>query len=1031
MKQTIYQQPAAMKRFILSVLFCLALAGAATAAQSIYINYGTVVNPQVDATNFDNEGTFEAAVGSYDPSDLPYQFSDTINFTNHNVMMGDPGFDFETLPAGTGQAREAANFVNGNPVPFIFTPNAIVYGTGIVEIHATNLVNRGMLQTTDQGLLRVHGGTVDLSGSGFMVDAFGTGDTFFQTNDTDGIISGYWGNTNLTTDELTNTLTTVIAKSQVLVGTNYVATNIPFLYYVPVDFTPNFAQSLPVDDISMDVTRGYIAHTPNVLTFSNPPPFISAQWTGAVINAATQLPTNWMAQVLFINTNHNGTNITTSFANYGFSTITPSFGKIVVSWTTPATNAFGQIYTNSLYLEDTLATNPTNNTLYASTNLLPGQLTPQQTGLGGLPGLPTFQPSNYIISRFPLPLGGGVPVPPTPFTTNYVLSGTNNPVTNFVLSTYGPRLTSTNVTPFLGPYQSITDAPGRVEIVADGTLNLNNTRIDAVGYVLLRTTHVVAFTNASIGAAYSDFYLGSTNGTLTVANLTLPTISRLVGTVDAYSMFWSNMIYLPYSVPAVPLVDTNTFQPTNAYNGFYNVVMIDSHLTNVISTAVENLVLTCTNAPTNNVFVGTANTLVPDIYNIQQGFAFNTPNLTIEPSAQLNLLMGTPPDWEAQSPSLQSLTNLGVISCLGGYGLFFMQDSPGFSGTPYPPYPPYTNFVNAGSISAPGIVVAANYCQNSGILTAGSGAVEIDAQTAQLTGGRIAAATSDINIGCSNLLATNLVLTIGRSLSLSISNSVQAGANSWTVNDGFNLLASPASGDMRAVAVTDVADTNATVLNYWAAPDLGPGGFAANNSCVLGHLVLNGSPNSFFYFIGQNSQCGANPGVSNALYVDRLDLNNSAALTNASGLANVFICSGMKIYFNTVYLNGTLSTNVLNGKNGGALVKATDSTPGFTVSPGGGGVSPASIDLNVALAVTPGTTPAVGGSVGNPASAAVITWNTAPNATNYLYFKNSLSDTNWQVLTNFVSGPQGGTVSVSDPANVGGRFYQVRLDVPQ
>jgi hypothetical protein len=837
-----------------------------------------------------------------------------------------------------------------------------------------------------------------------------------------------WGNTNGKAS-LAGTLT--------FLTTNVFGTNVSVPYYTPVFSATNSLvigtntylatnwTSLPVIVTNANFGSGDTAgkEAVNFTTYTSNG-LIAEQWTGTVYTIFGQ-PTNWMAQVLLASTNNNGPGITTTYANYGFATGTNTavFGQIVMGWSTPATNAFGAIYSNTLYLSDMLGQNPTNN-IPVPTN---GGYT---ASFGGEPGLPTYQMENFTVSRSPL--GAGVAVTNGTLFNPYVLSGTNSPVTNVVLSAYSVQLIPTNGTPLAGQYQSITNTPGRVEIVADNTLNLNNTRVDAVGYVVLRARHFIGSTNASIAAPYTDLYLGSTNGSLTVANLTFPGVPRLVGYVDVCSMVWSNQVFLPYSDPATLAVSSNSYAPTNIFNGLYNVVMVDSHLTNSVSSLVENLVLTCTNAATNNIFIGTTNATNSDIYNVQQGVAFNTPNLTLEPSAQLNLLMSPPPDWEAQSPNLQSLTNFGVITCASGVGLFFMQDNPAYSGNPYPPFPPYQNFVNTNTVVAPGIVVAANYVQNSGTLFAFSGAVQIVAETAQLSGGGISAANSDIIIGCSNLLATNLSLAVGRSLSLSISNSVHAGTNVWTVHDGFNLLVSPASGDMRAVAVSDDADTNATVLNYWAAPDLGPAGFAAGNSCVLGELVLNGSPNSSFYFIGQNSQCGANPGVSNALYVDKLVLTNAAAATNSAGLANVTICSGMKIYFNTAYLNGTLATNVLNGANGGALVKATDSNPGkiFTVSPGGG-VTPASIDLNVALAVTPGTAPAVGGAAGNTASAAVITWNTAPDATNYLYFKDSLSDTNWQILTNFVSGPQGGTVTVSDPANVGGRFYQVRLDVPQ
>ena len=66
----------------------------------------------------------------------------------------------------------------------------------------------------------------------------------------------------------------------------------------------------------------------------------------------------------------------------------------------------------------------------------------------------------------------------------------------------------------------------------------------------------------------------------------------------------------------------------------------------------------------------------------------------------------------------------------------------------------------------------------------------------------------------------------------------------------------------------------------------------------------------------------------------------------------------------------------------------------------------------------------------SPAHAAVISWNSAPNSANYVYFKSSLAATNWQLLTNFATGPVAGRMRVTDPATPVGRMYRVRVDAP-
>ena len=79
-----------------------------------------------------------------------------------------------------------------------------------------------------------------------------------------------------------------------------------------------------------------------------------------------------------------------------------------------------------------------------------------------------------------------------------------------------------------------------------------------------------------------------------------------------------------------------------------------------------------------------------------------------------------------------------------------------------------------------------------------------------------------------------------------------------------------------------------------------------------------------------------------------------------------------------------------------------------------------SSDLNFKVAYT-----------NHPVKAAVISWNTAPYCTNYLYYANSSTSTNWQMVTNFVTGSYGGRVNVVDPIQTPGmKFYKARLAMP-
>jgi hypothetical protein len=62
-------------------------------------------------------------------------------------------------------------------------------------------------------------------------------------------------------------------------------------------------------------------------------------------------------------------------------------------------------------------------------------------------------------------------------------------------------------------------------------------------------------------------------------------------------------------------------------------------------------------------------------------------------------------------------------------------------------------------------------------------------------------------------------------------------------------------------------------------------------------------------------------------------------------------------------------------------------------------------------------------------NAVVLSWNSIPFATNSVFFEPSVTATNWQLLTNFVTGPAGGRQRVVDPVGASGKFYRVRVDL--
>ena len=98
-----------MKRLMSIVVVLGSLAVARAQPIPLYENFGVIsfgtTAPQIDALAFANYGTFSVFTL------LPYDFQNTLSFTNTGTMAGSPGFQFET--ASSFQPRQmASSFFN-------------------------------------------------------------------------------------------------------------------------------------------------------------------------------------------------------------------------------------------------------------------------------------------------------------------------------------------------------------------------------------------------------------------------------------------------------------------------------------------------------------------------------------------------------------------------------------------------------------------------------------------------------------------------------------------------------------------------------------------------------------------------------------------------------------------------------------------------------------------------------------------------------------------------------------------------------
>jgi hypothetical protein len=554
---------------------------------------------------------------------------------------------------------------------------------------------------------------------------------------------------------------------------------------------------------------------------------------------------------------------------------------IAVEFTWPWTNVLtGQVMQDSIDLFD-IHTDTTN--MFLLTN----GIGPMSTGLRG-----TFIPTNFQAGFFhggSFSFGAGVP----PLTNGSLLYPFSPGKATNDYAAYQALFRPTTVmsSPFEVANQTFSNMPGRIEIQADNQLNLTNCRIGGLNYVRLTgTNNYVPDPRTRLLTYSADFNLATTNGTLTVTNLIPPSCPRPNGTISAFSVRWTNVTV------NVTAVSTNT--STNVYA----VLMLNAQLQHSTPTVIQNLSLQ------------SPNVIISDTLNVSSNLTIGALNLTIQTNGQLNLtsgqVLGT-----STFPNLHNLTNYGLLTV--NNGAFFQ---------------PYWNFINYGVISNQTCSIGATNFLNSGLIDGGLGSVFVSATTASLTGSPTnpgvlnAPVSSDVSLSASSISISNTFINASRKLSLIATNWLDDGGtnsgNFWSVGvGGFNLLNSPVHATLLGTTISNAAPVNANVVCAWAGQDLGasPAGYG-NSNAPLGRLVLQGAAGSAFEFQPSTS-------TNNALYVDYIEFrDNLTTLDSSHNVANLYIDSGIKIYYAQAFLvtndftgGGYSIAEKINHKNNGAL----------------------------------------------------------------------------------------------------------------
>lgn len=913
-----------MKHFLLAGLVAGVAMGAAAATSPIYIHTGVLTTtPMIDATSFVNKGNFTVSTFGASLFGAPFDFSNTRNFTNENLMNGSPGFRFDTAPSGAGQRYMAANFYNAGFGAS--AANASITASSQLFISATNIVSRGTLNVGVDGLMTIQGRNVDLA-RGITTASSGA-----LVNPPQRITDAYWGG-----------------------GPNRIDPVVHLLSASPLT---------PTHQVISLFTSGGLA-----VYFTNKFNFLSLSGTNPTLTAVelvSEGPTNRTVQVVFVRNNafNGNTNVNVQIQIVGG---TPTeMGTPVIQWSAAGTDAAGLPVTNFLYMTDTFGSNPTNSFITNSPLAPPG-------GFFQVPPF-SYQPENFSLSlsSFEQTVLGNPAV--VPYTDRPPDFWGVRPLGTNVYSAWSANIGAASFD-VLDPALARL-SPGRVEITADRSLDLTRANILVPNYLRIQATnHFKGASNAIISAPFSDVALGSTNGQLHVRNLLTPIIPRISGTVSAYSATWTNDVAFGGATNSV----------------IFNVLYVDSSLTTEILAQQLDVSLRSTNV------------IISDTLNVINSLTLDAERLTVKDTGVINL-QGFTQNWVDNAPRLRELTNMGSIY----NGIEFYFHGRNTAGAVVP----YRQFVNSGFIYAAGNTIISDNIQNSGQIYSLYGPVFMRSASNVVlqAGGFLASTDSEVVIEANNLTVTNHFILPGRSLSLSVTNALKAGPNNWSVNAGFNLWRKPVTGDLSETEIVDLGFPNTEVLHTWAGVDRGPAAAGFTNNAALGVLNLDGGEGTVFTFAGTGPS-------TNALYVDVLNLLNSAAEQDADGnLPALNVLPGMKIYFSQAFSNGVDVTSTLAGKNGGTLGQVPHVGPLSVAARFA--LKASDIDLKVSVLLTP-----------QPHT--VVSWNTVAGATSHLYCVEPPKGTNWTVVTNFVS-PVGGRVSITEPVSGGGgRFFKVRVDQP-
>jgi hypothetical protein len=849
---------------ILLLMALLGMLPCATQAQSGYTNNGVATDVVVDAETFVNNGEFNVNTFT-----VPWDSQNTRNFVNRGIMRGSLGFRLEHVIPGAAQQRHPAdsfiNFNKGQITGFdgggsgffinqgIFTGFIFAADQSFITINARSITNRGLITSGAGGVVRVHGETVDLSGSALGIDPLGSFSDFSTIG-----FGPFLSETNFFPDPGLYDLAWGIGNR----------TNM-FLGQI---IAPGFISSPPFNlTNNLECVRSIVLNDPSV-------------WVRETVGSSTNLNIEVVAVQL------TDTNVTADvrFMPFYFPNGISGPNELLtpaIELNAAATNLFTlEVFTNRLYVFDQLGSS-------TNFNLL-------ENALAG-----TFRPAPFVVFRGSEFLHSvfltGSPSNSALFPDIFDSPAYSNQVVTNIQAGYAMQVESLQSRLPAIPGVGVTNLPGRVEIRATD-LTMTAARLRGEGLISIRATNFLDSTDSIVDVPRLALNLGATEGALRVQGLARESVQRLNGPLVMYSAVWTNQL---------PNPDTNA----GPIEVRFHLTMLDaSNLRGTERMMTHDLALTARSGATLEINdpLTVSDTFSVDSDNLtlngrlvlQPGRAWSPTNLTRMANFTNNGFLHSSELAQFERANGSGYDNLINAGRIQAFATLVNADY-------------FEN--RGGQIISTQLValsVTNDFCLNTVVFQTNSGpsigTIAIHANVAKFEGG-LARTGGDIRYTGGVFKFNNHRTEAGGRLLIegltTLADTGPQANNVWTVADGFHLGLPRPEGDLLGTTLNTFAEQSAFIDHVWSGEDRGATVAGFENNIALGRLIIENERASRLNFIGATAG-------NHGLYVDVLQLEGDFA-GSVARVAGALRSSRLNIYYAGIESNtsSNLTAETLNG----------------------------------------------------------------------------------------------------------------------